>query len=170
MRRWIFVFASAISLLLCLILLYTWIRSYLPQHWTLDSSDGRLLFILWEGNLPDGGMQRYNPGSKDAFRGVTDLWQAMSRTSDNKWLGFGYSTGWVMRYIHVRIVAIPIWFLVILTAILPTLWFLALRRHRNRLKFGHCLQCGYDLRESKGNCPECGAAIPAPLTVNPRAV
>src|SRR5678816_1315699 len=90
MRRWLFGFASAISLLLCLVLLYTWICSYLPQHWTLDSSDGRLVIILWDGNLPDGGMQRYHPGNKVAFRGVNELWQAMSRTSDSKWLGFGY--------------------------------------------------------------------------------
>ena len=32
------------------------------------------------------------------------------------------------------------------------------RRRRKRKKLGLCVGCGYDLRGSSGNCPECGAA------------
>ncbi len=32
-------------------------------------------------------------------------------------------------------------------------------RDERRLKQGRCLECGYDLRESKGRCPECGREI-----------
>jgi hypothetical protein len=39
------------------------------------------------------------------------------------------------------------------------------RRHivsvvrRHRLRSGHCLICGYDVRGIEGRCPECGAAL-----------
>ena len=42
-------------------------------------------------------------------------------------------------------------------------------RRRKRKKLGLCLKCGYDLRGSKEQCPECGVAIPlhVSVTVNP---
>ena len=161
MRRWLFAILSALSLLLCLILLYGWIRSYMPRHWSLECSEGRLLIMLWDGNLPEGGWQAYNPANKETFQGFTKLWQAMRRGSDAKWLGFQYTTGSIAGFINIRIIAIPLWLLVPLCAVLPTFRFLSFRRHRHRLKSGHCLSCGYDLRESKVKCPECGTAINA---------
>ena len=45
---------------------------------------------------------------------------------------------------------------------LPSLTWavLAYRREqrRKRIAAGRCVACGYDLRASKGRCPECGAA------------
>ena len=159
MRRWLFTIFSAFSLLLCLILLYGWIRSYMPRHWSLECGAGRLLIMFWDGNLPDGGWQAYNPGNKEAFAGFTPLWQAMRRSSDAKWLGFQYTTGTIAGFVNIRIIAIPLWFLVPLCATLPAFWFLSFRRLRRRVKSGQCLSCGYDLRESKDKCPECGTTI-----------
>ncbi len=55
-----------------------------------------------------------------------------------------------------RIVRTPLWVLAAPLAVLPALRLLALRRYRRRLRTGHCIRCGYDLRESPARCPECG--------------
>jgi hypothetical protein len=40
------------------------------------------------------------------------------------------------------------------------LW--AIRRDASRLHGGQCLRCGYDLRHSRGRCPECGEPFQTP--------
>lgn len=52
--------------------------------------------------------------------------------------------------------------LVVLTAILPTLWLLGWKRRRERQRraaLRQCPSCGYDLRASTGRCPECGTDV-----------
>ena len=52
---------------------------------------------------------------------------------------------------------VPLWFLLVLTAALPSVavvW--NLRQRRRAARFGLCAACGYDLRASPDRCPECG--------------
>jgi predicted amidophosphoribosyltransferase len=53
-------------------------------------------------------------------------------------------------------VDIPIWYLILGTALLPTgrafYYLMKPRKHRP----GHCFKCGYDLRATPERCPECG--------------
>ncbi len=63
-----------------------------------------------------------------------------------------------------RAVAIPFWVPTAIGVLLgiPALLLArrsAVRAHRRR--YGLCISCGYDLRESKERCPECGWEIPA---------
>ena len=52
--------------------------------------------------------------------------------------------------------AVPFWFVVCATLVLPLVQFRrAWRRHRRWVR-GHCLECGYDLRATPERCPECG--------------
>lgn len=52
-------------------------------------------------------------------------------------------------------------------AVLPVAWALVNRKRfcRRRPLAGSCDHCGYDLRASTGRCPECGRAIPAKVSV-----
>ncbi|HEY7116996.1 MAG TPA: hypothetical protein VH475_10440 [Tepidisphaeraceae bacterium] len=57
-----------------------------------------------------------------------------------------------------RFVLVPVWAVVLVTAILPV-GRIRIRRRRDE---GFCVQCGYDLRATPARCPECGAVAPEP--------
>jgi hypothetical protein len=67
-----------------------------------------------------------------------DLWKATD----------GTHTGWY--------VWIPNYALFATTAVLPAWWLFKRLRRRHRLIQRHCADCGYDLRASRDQCPECG--------------
>jgi len=54
--------------------------------------------------------------------------------------------------------SIPIWLITLLCSLPGLLHFRSNLKRRLRLRRGLCPTCGYDLRESLGTCPECGAA------------
>lgn len=71
---------------------------------------------------------------------------------------------WVAMYSAT----VPHWFVLLLCLPFPLFWLRRVRRLRQRTRHGLCLKCGYDLRESKSRCPECGTPIPTPpVTVKP---
>jgi hypothetical protein len=95
-----------------------------------------------------------------------------------RWLGFDAYRAQARHYILLppalaRGWVVPHWFLVLVTAILPFRWLLAVRRRTSRAhrtSMGLCPECGYDLRESPVRCPECGHAKhpqPASAVISP---
>jgi hypothetical protein len=56
----------------------------------------------------------------------------------------------------MRVYAVPWWFIMFVTAIMPSIAFLRSRTIRRR-RTGQCMHCGYDLRATPDRCPECGA-------------
>lgn len=52
---------------------------------------------------------------------------------------------------------IPWWAPIAIAGIAPLRWLILASRTRGRVACGRCVLCGYDLRASRGQCPECGA-------------
>ncbi len=64
--------------------------------------------------------------------------------------------------LRIRALTLPLYFPCLLFAILPAHYVLRVRRRRRiarRVALGCCIACGYDLRASRGRCPECGKAV-----------
>jgi hypothetical protein len=63
---------------------------------------------------------------------------------------------------RVRAVGVPLWFVTLVTGLVPSLavWrSLRRRRARRRRQSGFCERCGYDLRASPERCPECATVV-----------
>ena len=86
--------------------------------------------------------------------------------------GFYYSSGQTIygssepplrvRGVHTEVYA-PLWAFSLFLS-LPAIGRVVRRiRARRRPAPGHCLACGYDLRATPGQCPECGAAAISPV-------
>ena len=64
----------------------------------------------------------------------------------------------------------PYWFVALATGALPALWAGLWWRRRRIRGPGLCAACGYDLRASTEQCPECGTSVPeAPAAPLPAA-
>lgn len=174
MRRLIFNVAAGLSLLLLVTTVGLWVDSHryyrcvgyqVSSHgwWSHNpsarSDRGRVGLCLyrWPGE-EKWYCSRVPVGTGCTQVGYLGLWVFDYR---ELW-GFGYARSkrfpLAEAYPRRYLLIVPHWFLALVFAIIPTLWF---RRWRGRFPAGHCQRCGYDLRASEERCPECGTPIPA---------
>jgi hypothetical protein len=174
MGRRLFTIFSAVSVLLCVAACVGWVDSYQSRielwwdrptvAWGLVVDEGTLGIARansdrghrgWEWNefnadqffrdrflLPDSQFE------KDAVR------SALARFGFDSF-GYWQSEGTPNPRFSVTGRSFPIWFVVCVLAVFPSLW-LWRRIRRRRLGSGYCGVCGYDLRATPGLCPECG--------------
>jgi len=73
----------------------------------------------------------------------------------SKFFGLAYAQS-TLPYAHSRTFAIPLWLLIVLLLVCPGHAAWRYLRSRRRRKSNVCPACGYDLRASPDQCPECG--------------
>jgi hypothetical protein len=167
-RRRLFNFATAISLLLCVATAALWARScsYLDdvqlyprkdRLWLLRSADGRIYMQQTRANADvfRGRRAEYWTGelARVRYSYLVFSWRAgafaYGRTS------FPLAGGTALTHVCLMPHALP----VAMLAALPAWWLriaLRCRAHDRRRREGLCPTCGYDLRANPERCPECG--------------
>ncbi len=174
--------ATALSLLLCALLIFLWVRSVGhvgSTYWIrpelsveVEQTDGVLGLIV----ARDSGL---HPPVSDTdrlygwFHWRNDMPRGRDRAkltvpSFNRW-GFGSFIAktrgrpignWSIGGRTLVILHTPYWLPILLTAVPPSAGAARRLRRRRRSGAGRCRACGYDLRATPDRCPECGM-IPA---------
>ena len=62
---------------------------------------------------------------------------------------------------------VPLWFMCIVFSLAPAIWIWRWRRRRWQAWAGLCQKCGYDLRATPDQCPECGAKVDESAQIAP---
>jgi hypothetical protein len=188
MRRTLFTFFSAVSLLLCVAACVFWVRSY----WRGDRVDAfvypyqyrqtpawSIALISGKGGLglsvahncryyADEARWRREIERRPARRISHDLFPAVyPRWSAGDWGWSRAGFQWLRRdetaptyWSTQRSVVVPYWLPALLSAIAPVLSTRARLVRSHRTRRGLCLGCGYDLTgNASGTCPECGTPV-----------
>jgi len=185
--RRLFAILSALSLMLCIVAVGLWVRSYhtadwLTYQWTSPPdkpySHHRWSMLSVRGFLTvrfefvSGGNPQ-DADNEEWLRNQSDDWAGLRISHDRgdaPWAdehdGVIDSSIGIVPLTVVNRTSIPIRFAAIVTILLMpcVVWcHFAIRRMR-RPPIGLCHTCGYDLRASKEKCPECGTTV---ISVSP---
>lgn len=175
MRRLIFTVWSAFSLLVLLVAAAMWVRSYYwwdSAAWPTGTSNALSVSsqfgginILESYYVPHSRYFGFRPErptklGMSSFR--CDPYRSYWRLDTaNAILGFYYD---YLPTLYRRLL-IPYWAITLVFAVCPIAWVLTCRR---RHKVGCCIQCGYDLRATRDQCPECGMLARRPPVIASR--
>ena len=171
-KRRLFTICAAISLVLCLVAMGLWIRSYwredcwLLHSWpfggSVDSSRGAVSVSWWTPRSTWAATQRaWTFAGFGLYRDTLILTAVSYHGPTRVWtvINGSFPEGTTLQ--------VPHWALAVPGMILPLLWWRRRHRTQRRRALGLCLTCGYDLRASSERCSECGTPIPADLVRRP---
>ena len=149
---------AAVPVILLVVVLGLWARSYLPENFYLRSHDGRLILLF----AAQQQVRFVPPDGKEAYdlNGVLFDARGWSKAPGGSHVAFaGFEAIVSGRTSAYWVFCVPYWFLAATLA--AASWWAVSRYARNvrREATGGCRNCGYDVRASTGRCPECGHAI-----------
>ncbi len=165
LRRWLFNFAAAVSLILCVATVVIWVNSYFSYvevNWVhaartraVALPTGMLGWVSCNDSLgkPPGfyyssSERPVRDFAKPRLKNYVEL-AGFGLAWESAWRGTG-----VMSLVHV-----PCWFAAGMTSILPGIFWSRRRADRRRKRWlaeRRCVVCGYDMRVTPDRCPECG--------------
>ncbi len=172
MRRWLVNLAAALSLVLCVLVLALWVRSYFASDAISFTDNGGATFgVQSSRGQVLVGVMRFGTGPTGAPTGLgvstaaaVPLEQMLVGRPAFRRFGFaGQSVNDPGAGYRARVLIVPHWFVAALLAVATASKLVdrRLRRSSLRVAAGLCPSCGYDVRASPGRCPECGA-VPTP--------
>ena len=146
--------------------------AFLPRPIQIDAFSRRLTIDSARGDLhvwvsPADPLSPYRRGDAPVRARSLAPFAPVPIATAKSFHGFSVEQrGWPYE---VWLVRMRCWMAAAVTGAIPLTWFgwcghARVRRWR-RSKRGQCLACGYDLRESAGRCPECGAERPNAATL-----
>jgi hypothetical protein len=156
MRRQLRQALWALPIVLIGLVLLLWLRSYLPDDMFVRSHRGRVVIFFaasFESRHFDRSVESYSstPGELNRCRRI-----AFARNQPvHEIIGFE-SIGIAPDADQICALLIPYWFIVLMMCAATVWWWVVYHSRRDRRLPGHCRGCGYDLRGSQGQCPECG--------------
>jgi hypothetical protein len=162
--------ATVLSLVLCVVTVAAWVRSYQARDivwWSLANRRLRLEINTYRGGLFAGAL---TSGQINILLPPGTTWRQSAPVTYTEGGGsegtlfnrLGFALDYQQKGPYAkRQFACPYWFIVLLTAILPGVWLAGWwrrRARRLRMRPGLCRHCGYDCRATPERCPECGRA------------
>lgn len=174
LRTYLTIFSAIIFPLVLLL----WVRSYIYNDtvfrvggsWAVmvDSIDGEI--AAWAGRIRHRSSVIYQHDSIERDYGMrtSHLLQLVPTTRHITGLGFDYAEmdhppiGWRSAIGPVRCVSMPLWFLVLLTGVLPARCVVSGMYWTSASAAGRCRRCRFLLSPHHLRCPECGDDVSAP--------
>ena len=151
---------ALLSVVLLLAVLLAWARSH-EEAWGVKF--GSVISVGTEWQFHTAGILSQQGGVWVQTLNVSTPSGPSSHTYLDR-LGFTAASGDVLlappsAYVHTRAVRLPYWFVAGAAMLLPLAWLRELRRARQRARAGLCPGCGYDMRITPDQCPECGLVV-----------